>query len=110
MHFVPLFSFSFPEGNFICVYIITEKEIQEDNLYDMMYGEATFIFIKNASGAHELKKNRPLLRRFQCLSLFISVRISYISLSVISTLSNQICMYILTSCLMHYASDILQNI
>lgn len=92
------------------MYIITEKEIQEDNLYDMMYGEATFIFIKNASGAQELKKNRPLLRRFQCLSLFISVRISYISLSVISTLSNQICMYILTSCLMHYASDILQNI
>ena len=32
MHFVPLFSFSYPKGNFICVYIVTEKEIQEDNL------------------------------------------------------------------------------
>ena len=29
---------------------------------------------------------------------------------MISTLSYQICMYILTFCLMHYASDILQNI
>ena len=36
MHFVPLFSFSYPKGNFICAYIVTEKEIQEDNLYDMM--------------------------------------------------------------------------
>ena len=36
MHFVPLFPFSFPKGNFIWVYVITEKEIQEDNLYDMM--------------------------------------------------------------------------
>ena len=37
MQFFLLLPFSFLKGNFICVYVITEKKIQEDNLERFSY-------------------------------------------------------------------------